>query len=251
MTTPCFSQQRRRAFTLIELLVVVAVLALLIGLSIPGLKSAMSSAKQSQCASNMRQIGNGLMLYAVDNEGSLPPCVDQAKLNQFQGAAWSAAIWNYVGYSGDISYPENDLQGSAGADKNIFHCPVTKYYPKARFKEICPPVCYDVGNRFSYAMNAGPVRIATIDSQNPNGSVYARLKISQVKTPSLTAMVMEGHDYQGGPWFFFSAYGLIPHRGGCNVLYFDGHVGWLLYKDVPPDLGYTDPKLSAFWGGSQ
>ncbi len=64
---------RLRAFTLIELLMVVAVLGILVALSLPALGSARAGALQSACASNQRQIGAALQLYANDHDGEFPP----------------------------------------------------------------------------------------------------------------------------------------------------------------------------------
>lgn len=53
----------RRAFTLVELLVVVAVIALLVGLVLPGLAGARRTAKSAACRSNLRQISASLAVY--------------------------------------------------------------------------------------------------------------------------------------------------------------------------------------------
>ena len=59
-------------FTLIELLVVISIIALLIGILLPALAKARDVAKQMQCLSQIRQVQQGLMMYANDYEGSLP-----------------------------------------------------------------------------------------------------------------------------------------------------------------------------------
>ena len=61
-----------RAFSLIELLVGITIGALLVGLGVPALKGAITKAHQVQCSSNMRQIGQGLLLYSGENQGRLP-----------------------------------------------------------------------------------------------------------------------------------------------------------------------------------
>ena len=63
---------RNRGFSLVELLVGVAIGALLVGMGIPGIQGAMKRAKQAGCASNMRQIGQGILLYAGENNERLP-----------------------------------------------------------------------------------------------------------------------------------------------------------------------------------
>ena len=59
----------RPGFSLIELLVVLAIIAILIGLIMPMLSGARRAAKSVQCKSNLRQLGQALLIYAGDNEG--------------------------------------------------------------------------------------------------------------------------------------------------------------------------------------
>ena len=67
------ASRARRAFTLLELLVVMAIIAILAGLLVPTLSRAKHKTRAVGCLSNLRQWGQALHLYALGNNGLLPP----------------------------------------------------------------------------------------------------------------------------------------------------------------------------------
>lgn len=64
--------RKSHAFTIIELLVVISIISLLISLVLPLLSKARRVAKVTQCASNLRQVGIGVMAYTSDFKDYYP-----------------------------------------------------------------------------------------------------------------------------------------------------------------------------------
>lgn len=64
---------RRSAFSLLELLIAVAVIAILFALFLTALPDWQMEGERAACRSNHRDMYNGFLGYALDNDGYLPP----------------------------------------------------------------------------------------------------------------------------------------------------------------------------------
>jgi len=77
----------RRNFTLIELLIVIAIIAILAAMLLPALNKARDNARGIKCTSNLRSVGEQLMLYNADNR-RIPPQSYGATGDAAQYARW-------------------------------------------------------------------------------------------------------------------------------------------------------------------
>ena len=63
---------RPGAFTLVELLAVIGIIAVLIGILMPVLSRAREHARRTKCLSNLRSLGQSMIMYANANRDVLP-----------------------------------------------------------------------------------------------------------------------------------------------------------------------------------
>jgi prepilin-type N-terminal cleavage/methylation domain-containing protein/prepilin-type processing-associated H-X9-DG protein len=74
-------KQETTGFTLIELLVVIAVIAIIAAILFPVFAQVREKARQSSCASNLKQIGTALAMYAQDYDETMPATVSAPPIN--------------------------------------------------------------------------------------------------------------------------------------------------------------------------
>jgi len=70
------------AFTIVEILVVIATIAILMAILLPAIEHARHQAYIDKCASNLRQIGQAMLLYANENKGKYPREMGELLLTQ-------------------------------------------------------------------------------------------------------------------------------------------------------------------------
>jgi prepilin-type processing-associated H-X9-DG protein/prepilin-type N-terminal cleavage/methylation domain-containing protein len=118
-------------FTLVELLVVIGIISILIAMLLPALNKARQAAKAVICESNLRQIYNGVVMYANDNKDALVPNGRHYMFNlasdPYRTWDYYLAAGHYIGRTkyiglGNSSVP--DVYDWVDADSaQIFACP--------------------------------------------------------------------------------------------------------------------------------
>lgn len=122
--------KRGQAFTLIELLAGVLVVALLTGVAFPAVQGAMGKAKLTHDLANLRQIGQGILLYAGENQGNLPSTSCQGE------PSWIGALKPYLGdyYDGirvSSLDPNREARKSAGGTSYLLNDEVDLAFDRA------------------------------------------------------------------------------------------------------------------------
>src|SRR5690242_7586002 len=98
---------RKPSFTLVELLVVMGIIALLVAILLPMVSRAREQANRVKCASNLKQIGLAMIMYAqgeTHNGYSFPRTVFDPKDPQLVGASAQAPA---PGYNLANPFPDN------------------------------------------------------------------------------------------------------------------------------------------------
>jgi prepilin-type N-terminal cleavage/methylation domain-containing protein/prepilin-type processing-associated H-X9-DG protein len=93
-------------FTLIELLVVIAIVSILAAILFPVFARAREKARQSSCASNLRQIGVAALQYVQDNDETLPT---RGFRTASWGYSWRTELYPYVKSLDVYQCPSNEV----------------------------------------------------------------------------------------------------------------------------------------------
>ena len=112
-------KRKTASFTLIELLIVVAIIAILAGILMPALSSALRKAKIINCTGNQKNIGLALSMYASDNKEFFPACTYTTTQPWHY---WHRALL-MAGYLGKTFQTESQAYDNDKRGKSILICP--------------------------------------------------------------------------------------------------------------------------------
>jgi prepilin-type N-terminal cleavage/methylation domain-containing protein/prepilin-type processing-associated H-X9-DG protein len=189
--------KRKWAFTLIELLVVIAIIAILAAMLLPALARAKASAAKAKCSSNLKQLGDGITLFANDNTETFPPGADDGSGSGDPQLSWDTYINAYIG-SGKMTYKQfqtiEDNNGwPRGLMPQVLLCPADTG-PDTYWVESQEQSTGQLIGRRTYAINS-------IGYANPGGANGSG----------------DGPGQTAGPTAVGGAYTLPPVYGGIGV----------------------------------
>jgi prepilin-type N-terminal cleavage/methylation domain-containing protein/prepilin-type processing-associated H-X9-DG protein len=203
-----------KGFTLIELLVVIAIIGILAGILLPVLSRARESARKTQCMSNVKQIGMGLIMYGNENSEAFPVSGTNAMLSL-------NLLWpDYV------------------SDPRTFNCPSDTFVTTATNAGITAADAFEKDEcsyGYDYTHTQADDADVALAADRPTNAANATTPTSNTNSPNhggTTAAVATG-DTAGR---------------GQNVVYVDGHVefrisplaGWYASDGTTRDDIYGD-----------
>jgi prepilin-type N-terminal cleavage/methylation domain-containing protein/prepilin-type processing-associated H-X9-DG protein len=197
-------QPDRYGFTLVELLVVIAITAVLAALLFPVFSAARAKARESACASNLRQLHLAMEMYLQDHDEVFPVSYVAAVAGPY--LSWREAIDPYV------------------RNSSVFECPSAEHRGE-KYEELPPEL------RANYALNAW---LSPPDLRQLGGNSGQPVPLARVADASATIMLCDA-GYSNAPvaldYLHYATLGMqeqpLPterHLGGANFCFVDGHI---------------------------
>lgn len=199
------------AFTLIELLVVVSILSSLAAILLPVFASAREKARQTVCASNTRQVGMAVLLYAGDYDETLPGSDDD-----------NAGLGLPLGWM-DAAAPRNWARSVQPYVRNlaVFRCP-SATWSEPRYPD------WDAAHSVAvtaYLLNGMVAGRSLCVIPEAAGIIFLQESAFLTRAAQVRPQVIPGSVPPSARYPYHATYD-NAHSGGANLLWCDGHVRW-------------------------
>jgi prepilin-type N-terminal cleavage/methylation domain-containing protein/prepilin-type processing-associated H-X9-DG protein len=216
------------AFTLIELLVVIAIIAILAGMIFPVFARARESARRTSCASNLRQLGFALQMYAQDADETLPLYSYGTGPGGIDGYAgtdgprWGDLVFPYVKDTGVFNCPDEEVTLTKYTGGTYFDVATYNYGYVGRLFEA--DTAFGVAGRPLAEIEDAAGTIALADDSGP-GEMNARITVAPILPPLLIGVEVDALRHPG----------VRPEnleQQAFNAAYADGHVKFVHVLDT-------------------
>ena len=224
--------KKKENFTLIELLVVIAIIAILSSILLPALIKARESVLQTNCLSNCKQIGSGILQYSSDYQDWLPA----GKSESGTPGYWKHEIASYCGLRPGDTF-DLTIQNSRFGKGGAFACPLFRGFSRnasALSESGSRPGKYS-GLGWNDWVSYNPAQRVKLQSSKRAGSETALVGDTVDDTQ---------YDFGSGKNDYNV---LLPirsvsdppdmrisrrHKQGLNILWFDGHAAWISQRTM-------------------
>lgn len=224
------TRQREFGFTLIELLVVIAIIAILAAILFPVFAKAREKARQSSCASNLKQLGVAMAQYRSDYDETM------------MRASWAAGQ--------NIDYP----MGNPPQPQAMSYVECLAPYIKNRQLHACPSNPSATGYNGSYGFSNWLIQRKDADVAMQTIGIAERVVFTDASNWYIdNNAVIVDVAYPSVTYTYPNPRLLARHNEGMNVTYYDAHVKWekptqMLKAQWNP--GYTGNVANSCFGAS-
>ncbi|HMP76977.1 MAG TPA: prepilin-type N-terminal cleavage/methylation domain-containing protein [Kiritimatiellia bacterium] len=242
------TQHGKGAFTLVELLAVVAIIAVLAALLMPALANSRSAALASRCKSNLRQVAAGLFSFAGDHDGRNVVMVKTASGSDRYWPLFLTGTANITD-GGVPDWIKNNKTAYIPAS-DVFACPSNpKKYEIASGVSGYGYGMYSTAQGINFDDTDGALNDFAFREVYGGTRPYAEFHIPGrlMSMAAITPWIMDSFCYKLGSDALFGnnaptinptlpthafGYPYVPHDGGINVMFYDGHVAQQTPADV-------------------
>ncbi len=170
------SENGRRGFSVIDLLVSIAVMGLLITILLPSLTSANEMARRAKCASNIRQLGLGVQMYAYDHSDLVPQSRFNTLTGDGRGAESAETIFlridgeDWRNFEGNRRFRGVSWDGlgtlavNSYADApHVYYCPSHEgEHPYTKYKDVWTAPKGSIAGNYQYRIFKGNARLGNL-----------------------------------------------------------------------------------------